>query len=252
MNAIRKQPSIQGLTDMLETTADMRKAIVRLEKARLLECQQHGRNRTERLDTHALVQRYFKQELEEETVQHGEKPTVGFSSILARLQSPSPVASRTWTRSSGPVCACRGGRGAEALHDIYLLRIMRGEEYFAASQLGALNPLLIVLSQFFKDGDWAKPDVGLTDEDQRIVLTHAGWFLTATKSYAAQEVCQVFTRAEPLCKTEVALFPVLPESGCSGSSGPARGGGGPGPEMPGYRHRVRGRIFSWKPTWRWG
>jgi predicted ATPase len=49
----------------------------------------------------------------------------------------------------------------------------------------------------------------LSRQDQLTVLTHVGWFLTATQSYAAPEVGRVFAFAETLCRDDTERFPVI-------------------------------------------
>jgi hypothetical protein len=45
----------------------------------------------------------------------------------------------------------------EALHEVYIPRIQRGNAYFVASVLGARGALLSVLIHFFEDGRWSSP-----------------------------------------------------------------------------------------------
>jgi hypothetical protein len=52
------------------------------------------------------------------------------------------------------ICGCNAGLFREALHEVYIPRIQRGEVYFAANVLGARGALLLVLVPFFKYGRW--------------------------------------------------------------------------------------------------
>jgi len=52
------------------------------------------------------------------------------------------------------ICGCNAGLFREALHDVYIPRIQRGNAHFAAKALGATGPLLSVLVHFFEHERW--------------------------------------------------------------------------------------------------
>jgi len=93
----------------------------------------------------------------------------------------------------------------EALHEVYLPRIQRGNTYFAANILGARGPLLSVLVHFFEHGRWGSPvetaveGQSLTGEDQLFILMQASPYLTATRGLGAPESRICCERAESLC-----------------------------------------------------
>src|SRR5262249_28140100 len=108
---------------------------------------------------------------------------------------------------------CKAGRYRDALRDVYLGRLMRGDEYYAAYQLGALGPLLSALARFFEPGeqfgrcDWGRPITAgaaegqeLTKEDHLRLLRQAVVCFQAAKSYAAPEVKRACTRWLELCQ----------------------------------------------------
>ena len=114
----------------------------------------------------------------------------------------------------------------EALHEVYIPRIQRGNASFAANVLGARGALLSVLVHFFEHGRWGSPvEMGvegqsLTAEDQLFILTQAGLYLSATQGLGAPEARICYERAESLCHSlnrplllysalirSVALFP---------------------------------------------
>ena len=103
------------------------------------------------------------------------------------------------------ICGCNAGLFREALHEVYIPRIQRGDACFAANVLGARGALLSVLVHFFEHGRWGSPvQVGvegqsLTAEDQLFILMQAALYLTATRGTAAPEVRICYERAEPLC-----------------------------------------------------
>jgi hypothetical protein len=57
---------------------------------------------------------------------------------------------------SAVICGCNAGLFREALHEVYIPRIQRGESSFAANVLGARGASLLVLAHFFEHGRWAK------------------------------------------------------------------------------------------------
>ena len=85
------------------------------------------------------------------------------------------------------ICGCNAGLFREALHEVYIPRIQRGNASFAANVLGARGALLSVLVHFFEHGRWGSPvEMGvegqsLTAEDQLFILMQAGLYLTATR-----------------------------------------------------------------------
>ena len=55
------------------------------------------------------------------------------------------------------ICGCNAGLFREALHEVYIPRIQRGDASFAANVLGARGALLSVLAHFFENGRWGSP-----------------------------------------------------------------------------------------------
>jgi tetratricopeptide (TPR) repeat protein len=106
---------------------------------------------------------------------------------------------------SAVICGCNAGLFREALHEVYIPRIQRGDTCFAANVLGATAPLLTVLVHFFEDGRWgslvemAVEGQSLTAEDQLFILMQAGLYLTTTRGFASTEARICYERAEPLC-----------------------------------------------------
>ena len=106
---------------------------------------------------------------------------------------------------SAVICGCNAGLFREALDEVYIPRIQRGNAYFAANVLGARGPLLSVLVHFFEHGRWGSlvettvEEQSLTAEDQLFILMQAGLYLTATRGLGAPEARICYERAEPLC-----------------------------------------------------
>ena len=103
------------------------------------------------------------------------------------------------------ICGCNAGLYREALHEVYIPRIQRGNASFAAKVLGARGALLSVLAHFFEQGRWGSPAQvsvkaqSLTAEDQLFVLMQAGLYLTLTRGLGAPEARICYEHAEPLC-----------------------------------------------------
>ncbi|MGA7882635.1 MAG: hypothetical protein WCD63_17360 [Terrimicrobiaceae bacterium] len=102
------------------------------------------------------------------------------------------------------IFGCNAGLFHEALQEVYIPRIQRGNASFAAKVLGVRGALLSVLAHFFEDGRWGSPVQGgvegqsLTAEDQLFILIQAALNLTAMRE-AAPEAKICYERAESLC-----------------------------------------------------
>ena len=102
------------------------------------------------------------------------------------------------------ICGCNAELYHEALHEVYIPRIQRGNACFAASVLGARGALLSVLAHFFEQGFWDAPvqtgsaEQCLTAEDQPYILMQTGLYLTATRGMAAPETKIFYERVEAL------------------------------------------------------
>jgi predicted ATPase len=105
------------------------------------------------------------------------------------------------------ICGCNAGLFHEALHEVYIPRIQRGNASFAGSVVGARGALLSVLVHFFEHGNWRSPlEIGSgeqrpTVEDQLFILMQAGIYLTTTRGMGAPEARVCYERAESLCRS---------------------------------------------------
>jgi hypothetical protein len=104
------------------------------------------------------------------------------------------------------MCGCNAGLFSDALHEVYIPRIQRGDSCFTANFLGTRGALLLVLAHFFEKGHWGLPaETGiegqsLTAEDHLFIIMQAGSYLTATRGLGAPEARICYERAEPLCR----------------------------------------------------
>jgi predicted ATPase/GTPase SAR1 family protein len=206
LKALLKPPAIPGLTESLThlSACEWRAMLTRLRRARLVAGEDP--HNPGQMDTHPLVREYFGEQLRSRYTgawQEGNRRLYHHCRALAP-ELPDSV------RDMEPlflaaICACNAGRFREALHEIYIPRIQRGNASFAANALGARGAVLTVLIHFFEDGRWGFPaesrveGQGLTPEDQLFILIQAGLYLIHTRGMSAPEARICFERAESLC-----------------------------------------------------
>jgi predicted ATPase len=207
--ALLRPPAIQGLTESLTDLSpiEWRTILAKLRRARLLAGEDP--HNPGQLCTHPLVQEYFGEQLRSQR-------TDAWKECNRRLYNHYRVIAPqlpTCLREMEPlflavVCACNAGLFHEALHEVYMPRIQRGNSSFAATVLGARGALLSVLVHFFERGRWGSPVEGgaegqsLTAEDQLFILMQAALHLTATRGMGAPEVRICYERAEALCHSQ--------------------------------------------------
>ena len=179
-----KLPAIAGLTESL---ADLRPAgwqtiLAKLRRARLLA--REDPPNLGQLDTHPLVREYFGEQLRSQQ-------TDAWKECNRRLyeycRTLAPQLPNSFTEMeplfSAVICGCNAGLFREALQEVYIPRIQRGDACFAAKVLGATGPLLTVLVHFFEDGRWgslvetAIEGESLAPEDQLFIFMQAGLYL---------------------------------------------------------------------------
>jgi hypothetical protein len=179
--ALRAAPAIAGLTDQLvaiDHTAWQR-AVTRLRGLRLLL--RLNPNAPEALDAHPLVREWFGERLRQankaawreaharlyehlrDTTREGEEPTL---IDLAPLYQAIAHG-------------CRAGRHQDALDQVYVHRICRGDEFYASSKLGGVGVTsnLAAISCFF-DPPYEALAGGLIDKRQP-VMNEAAIYLRA-------------------------------------------------------------------------
>jgi hypothetical protein len=105
------------------------------------------------------------------------------------------------------ICGCNADLFREALHEVYIPRIQRGNAFFTAKVLGARGALLSVLMHFFEHRRWGSPvetaveGQSHTAEDQLFILMQAAAYLRATRGMGAPEARICYERAETLCQS---------------------------------------------------
>jgi tetratricopeptide (TPR) repeat protein len=178
--------------------------LAKLRRARLLA--REDPHNPGQLDTHPLVREYFGEQLRSQQMDAWKECNRRLYEYYQTLAPQLPNSFREMEPLfSAVICGCNAGLFREALREVYLPRIQRGNAHFAANVLGARGPLLSVLVHFFEHGRWGstvEPGVeeqSLTAEDQLFILMQAGLYLTVIRGQGSPEARICYERAEPLC-----------------------------------------------------
>ena len=192
LGALLKPPAIRGLTESLTdlSPTEWRTILARLRRARLLAGEDP--HNPGHLDTHPLVREYFGEQLRSQRTEAWKECNRRLYHYYRTLAPQLPDSFREMEPLFlAVICGCNAGLFREALHEVYIPRIQRGNASFAANVLGARGALLSVLVHFFEHGRWGSPvETGvegqsLTAEDQLFILMQAGLYLTATRGFGS-------------------------------------------------------------------
>jgi serine/threonine protein kinase/tetratricopeptide (TPR) repeat protein len=206
IETLLKAPAIPGLTESLTglSSTEWRTILARLRRSRLLA----GEDPYHRgqLDAHPLVREYFGEKLQRQRREAWKECNRRLYLYYRALAPPKPDSFREMEPLFlAVVCGCNAGLYRDALHEVYLDQIQRGNASFAANVLGARGVLLSVLTHFFEPGRWGSPvhtdlaGQSLTEEDQLYILTQAGMYLMATRGHSTPEARICYERVESLC-----------------------------------------------------
>jgi tetratricopeptide (TPR) repeat protein len=207
VGALLKSPAIPGLTESLTdlNPTEWRTILARLRRARLLAGEDP--HNPGHLDTHPLVREYFGEQLRSQRTEAWKECNGRLYEYYRTLAPQLPDSFREMEPLFlAVICGCNCGLLRDALHEVYIPRIQRGDSSFAANVLGARGALSLVLAHFFEHGRWGSPvETGvegesLTAEDQLFILMQAGSYLTATRGLEAPDARICYERAEPLCR----------------------------------------------------
>jgi serine/threonine protein kinase len=206
IGALLKPLAIQGLTESLTDLSpiEWQTILARLRRARLLAGEDP--HHPGQLDTHPLVREYFGEQLCNQRTEAWKECNRRLFYYYRANAPPLPDSFREMEPLFlASICGCNAGLFREALHEVYIPRIQRGDAYFAANVLGARGALLSVLAHFFEQGRWGSlvgmtiEEHNLAAEDQLFILTQSGLYLTATRGLGAPEARICYERAESLC-----------------------------------------------------
>jgi predicted ATPase len=206
LGALLKPPAIRGLTESLTNLSQSgrRTIFARLRRARLLAGEDP--HNPGQLDTHPLIREYFGEQLRSQQTEAWKECN---QRLFTHYRALAPQLPETFREMeplfAAVICGCNAGLYREALHEVYIPRIQRGNACFAANVLGARGALLSVLAHFFEAGRWGSiveegtERRSLTPEDQLFLLMQAGLYLTLTRGLGTTEARVCYERAEPLC-----------------------------------------------------
>jgi hypothetical protein len=208
IGALLRPPPIPDLTESLTNLSptEWRTILAKLRRATLLAGEDpHDPGN---LDTHPLVREYFGEQLRSQRTNAWKECNRRLCSHYRVIAPQLPDNFRDMEPLFlAAICGCRAGSFREALHEIYVPRIQRGNASFAANVLGARGAVLSVLAHFFEHGRWGLPaKIGvegqsLTVEDQLYILMQAALYLTVTRGFAAPEARTCYERVEHLCQS---------------------------------------------------
>jgi hypothetical protein len=206
LGALLKSPAIPGLTESLTDLlpSEWQSILAKLRRARLIA----GEDPTNpgQLDTHPLVREYFGEQLRSQGADSWKECNRRLYDYYRALAPELPENFRDMEPLFlAVICGCRAGLFREALHEVYIPRIQRGDASFAADVLGVRGTLLLALANFFERGRWRSPvqtcveEQSLAAEDQLFVLMQAGLYLTSTRGMGSTDVRICYEHAETLC-----------------------------------------------------
>jgi hypothetical protein len=158
LGALLKPPAIHGLTESLIdlSPTKWRTILAKLRRARLLAGEDPHDPGC--LDTHPLVREYFGEQLRSQQTEAWKECNRRLYHYYRMLAPQLPDSFREMEPLFlAVICGCDAGLFQDALHEVYIPRIQRGDVYFAANFLGARGALLSILAHFFEEGRWGLP-----------------------------------------------------------------------------------------------
>lgn len=207
INALRAAPPIPGLTDEIQKLSESEwlRLVRKLRKLRLVA--EESQHQLDTLDAHPLVREHFGKQLRRD---HPDAWREGNNWLYEHFKQRAKELPESIQEMEPLLMAvgygCNAGRHRDVLHDVYLPRIMRGKQSYAARELGARSALLSALTYFVEGGDWGRPVApqpphcqGLEPRDQLTVLMQAGLLLTTTRGYASNEAMSCYRGVQELC-----------------------------------------------------
>jgi hypothetical protein len=138
LGALLKPPAIRDLTVSLKDLSQIewRTIVARLRRARLISGE--DLHNPGQLDTHPLVREYFGEQLRSQQTEAWKECNKRLYYYYRTLAPELPNNFRDMEPLfSALICGCNAGLFREALHEVYMPRIQRGNAHFAANVLGA-------------------------------------------------------------------------------------------------------------------
>src|SRR5215468_7613988 len=155
-NVLLKSPVIPGLTESLTDLrpSEWQTILPKLRRAKLLA--REDTHNPAQIDTHPLIREYFGEQLRSQRTEAWKECNRRLYHYYRTHAPQFPDSFRDMEPLFlAVICGCNAGLFREALHEVYIPRIQRGNSFFAAKVLGARGALLSVLVHFFEDGRWS-------------------------------------------------------------------------------------------------
>lgn len=163
-------------------------ALARLRRVGLLTPTEPNEDR---LDAHPLVREHFGEQLKKEDPDAWREGHRRLYEYLEKSAKPLPdTIEEMQPLYAAAFHGCMAGKNEEVFNKIYRARIQRSGEHFNVRKLGAFGSHVELLSAFF-DPPWEWLSPGLTESDQAVVLSDAGFSLRALGRLA--EACTLMS-----------------------------------------------------------
>ena len=136
LGALLKSPAVPGLTESLTDLhpTEWRMILAKLRRARLLAGEDP--HNPGYLDTHPLVREYFGEQLRNQRTDAWKECNTRLYNYYGTLAPQMPDSFREMEPLFlAAICGCNAGLFRDALHEIYIARIQRGNISFAANVL---------------------------------------------------------------------------------------------------------------------
>lgn len=207
LRALMRGPAIPGLTEALQgmPPAEWARTVATLRRASLVA--RANEDAPGHLDTHPLVRAYYERQVSADAPAAWREAN---GRLYEHYRDEAPALPATLDEMQPLLLAlvhgCRAGRHHDALREVLLPRVLRGERGYILRELGAYGALLTSLAAFCEAGDWSRPAPpspgaqGLGDEEQLLLLPLLAQCLMTTRGYASREMQECFTRAQELAQ----------------------------------------------------
>ena len=178
IEVLRARPLISGLTSELEKLShtEWQFALNHLRKAGLLA--NKDAFEPDKLGCHPLIREYFGEKLKKNKPDAWKEAHSRLYEYYKKTKEFPDTIEEMAPLYQAVAHGCEAGRHQEALIEVYLHRILRGNEHFNKHKLGAFGSELAVLSAFF-DLLWSQPVAELSERYKALILNNAGFCLRA-------------------------------------------------------------------------
>jgi hypothetical protein len=180
LNSLRIGPGISGVNDHLVDLDDARwdRVLTRLEKLRLVYTQRDSSGEPLAVDAHPLIREHFARSVRDSKL---EGWRVGHRRLYEHLCTTTKEGEQPTIEDLQPLFqavshGCDAGMQQRALNQIYVARILRGNEHYSWKILGSLGSDLEAVAQFF-DHPWNQVSRFLDDDSQGLVMNQAAMYL---------------------------------------------------------------------------